>query len=78
MLGFFVVIQALDYTVELEKFLEENPTQRGDYEFDLDKFLGYLVSHGFLLELDHTVLHLGSYGLIEKVYLSPLVDNERE
>ena len=39
--------------------------EKGDYEFDTDEFIAYLIKEGFIEEIDYTEWNCESYGKIE-------------
>jgi len=61
-LGFFVVLNGFDPIEEKELFLEKNPNCKEHYNFDNDKYIGFLISKGYLMEVDYNSLYLGGYG----------------
>ncbi len=61
-IGFFVVLLDFEPLKLLSGYLEKNPEQKEDYNFDPDKFLAFLLSEGLLLEIYYDNLDLGSHG----------------
>lgn len=70
-IGFFVVLRDFDPAAKLEEYLAANPEQRTDYDFAQDQFLAALLAEGLLLEIQHGVLHLSSYGSVSEFRFTP-------
>jgi hypothetical protein len=75
-IGFFVVLQEFDPMAELATYLREpkNPPledwQNPDERFYHENFLATLIRKGYLLEIEHGELHLGS-GSADDVSFTP-------
>jgi len=71
LMGFFVILAAFDHAAELAEYLDTNPKQKEDYEFEEDQFIAALIGKGLLLEVEHDTLHLGDYGCHDRVSFYP-------
>lgn len=69
--GFFVVLKDFDPMKELEEYKAANPDKAKDYEFGEDAFLAVLLAKGYLMEVEHGNLYLGSYGCSRDVRFTP-------
>jgi hypothetical protein len=59
-MGLFKVIKSFDPLEEKEKFLEENPDNKGRYNFNDDKYIGYLVRKQYIKDIAYSSLYMGS------------------
>ena len=70
-IGFFVVLDSFNPAEFLETYLSEHPKQRESSWFDANMFLAALIKSGLLLEVEHGVLHAGSYSSVEDFRFEP-------
>ena len=61
-MGAFVALKDLSEN-QLRKMVE--PLKKGEYQDNLDEVVALLIREGFLLELDYTEIHVGSYSTID-------------
>lgn len=66
-IAFFVVLKDFDPMRELEEYKIAKPDRVKDYRFSEDEFLAALLAKGYLLEVEHDTLHLGSYSSCDEV-----------
>jgi len=60
-IGFFVVLKDFDPLAEISEYIELNPEQKKDYNFDNGKFLAVMIAKGLLLEITYSTLFMGAY-----------------
>lgn len=69
--GFFVVLRDFMPNDELDLFVKDDPRQGEGYNFDEDKYLGFLISKGLLMQVNYDILYLTGYSSIEEFYFTP-------
>lgn len=69
--GVFVILMDFFPYRELKEYLELNKKQSEEYHFEEDQFLNYLISKGYLLEIDYDNLYLGAYSMTDDFKFHP-------
>lgn len=69
--GFFVVLADFDTKAVLDEYLSENQDNARRYSFDRSKFIAFVISRGFLLEIKYSGWYIGSYSSCDDMRFTP-------